>query len=168
MTHDEKVQYLIKDLGQKGIGPYTVAPPFYRLLWRLGIEAPPPHFGGFLMPALTTGAAFGIIWGVFMWFTFWRGQTDPTIAVGTSVLAGCLFGGVMASYYQRQRKKFALPRWEDYPASGMTPGLRGRIVLPSRQGELLPLAVALRSHDGTSAAGQVPAPPGRRRDHMDR
>jgi hypothetical protein len=117
MTHDEKIQYLIKDLGQKGVGPYTVAPPFYRLLWRLGIQAPPPHFGGFLVPALWMGAAFGIIWGIFMWFTFWRGQMDPTTAVGTSVLAGCLFGGVMASYYQRQRKKLALPRWEDYPAA---------------------------------------------------
>jgi hypothetical protein len=117
MTHDEKIQYLIKDLGQKGVGPYTVAPPLYRLLWRLGIQAPPPHFGGFLVPALWMGAAFGIIWGVFMWFTFWRGQMDPTMAIGTSVLAGCLFGGVMASYYQRQRKKFALPRWEDYPAA---------------------------------------------------
>jgi hypothetical protein len=117
MTHDEKVQYLIKDLGQRGVGPYTAAPPLYRLLWRLGIETPPPHFGGFLMPALWMGATFGIIWGVFMWFTFWRGQMEPTTAVGTSVLAGCVFGAIMASCYRRQQKKLALPPWEDYPAA---------------------------------------------------
>jgi Family of unknown function (DUF6404) len=117
MTHDEKIQYLIKDLGQKGIGPYTVAPPFYRLLWALGIQAPPPHFGGFWLPALWMGTAFGVLWGVFMWFAFWRGQMAPATAIGTSALGGGCFGAVMASYYQRQRKKLALPPWQDYPAA---------------------------------------------------
>lgn len=32
MTHDEKVAYLLKGLGQKRIRQYTIAPPIYRLL----------------------------------------------------------------------------------------------------------------------------------------
>jgi hypothetical protein len=116
MTFDEKLRYLINDLGQKGIGPYTVAPPLYRLLWGLGIKAPPPHFGGLWVPALGMGTTFGGLWGVFMWFTFWRGEMAVTTALAISVLAGIFFGALMASYYLRQRRKFRLPRWEDYPA----------------------------------------------------
>ena len=38
MSHREKVWHLIADLGRRGVGSHTVAPPFYRLLWLLGGE----------------------------------------------------------------------------------------------------------------------------------
>ncbi len=117
MTHDEKVAYLLKDLGKKGIGQYTIAPPIYRLLWRLGVEVKPPHFASFWSLVGTTGVAFGIFWGIFMWFLVWQQSTPVSLAVGAAALAGLVFGLVMAVYFRRRSRKLALPRWEDYPTS---------------------------------------------------
>jgi hypothetical protein len=47
MTHDEKVAYLLRDLGGREICPSTIAPPMYRQLWHLGLEVRPPHFASF-------------------------------------------------------------------------------------------------------------------------
>ena len=117
MTHAEKVTYLLNDLGQKGIGQYTIAPPFYRLLWRLGIEVRPPHFAGFWSLAATMALSFGIVWGIFMWFTVWQQQSSVSQSIGTTALVSFLFGVILAASYRRRARKLALPRWEDYPAS---------------------------------------------------
>ena len=52
--------------------PYTVAPPFFRLLWALGLDVPPPLFLGFLTLMLLMGTFFGIFWGAFMWLLLWH------------------------------------------------------------------------------------------------
>jgi signal transduction histidine kinase len=44
VTHRQKVDHLIAELGHEGAGPYTVAPPLFRPLWALGMEVPPPFF----------------------------------------------------------------------------------------------------------------------------
>src|SRR4051812_10526784 len=68
MDHQAKVAHLLEDLKQRGISEYTTAPPFYRLLWRMGLETPPPHFASFGSIALTLGVFFGVGWGLLMWF----------------------------------------------------------------------------------------------------
>lgn len=53
MTHTEKVERMYR---------HMAAPPAWRVLWRMGIEAPPPLFMSFLPVALVLGtffAAFG-------------------------------------------------------------------------------------------------------------
>jgi hypothetical protein len=118
MNHQEKVDYLLNDLAQRGVGKYTTAPPLYRLLWKLGIDVPPPHFAGFWPLAITMGVFFAVFWGIFMWFFLWRSEgTPPAVAVGSSLIAGVLFGLIMAAYYRWRASKLALPRWEDYPAT---------------------------------------------------
>ena len=117
MTHDEKVAYLLKDLGQKGIGQYTIAPRIYRLLWRLGVEVKPPHFANFWSIVVIAGVPFGVVWGIFMRFFVWQQSTPVSPAVGTAALAALVFGLVMAVYFRRRTLKLALPRWEDYLAS---------------------------------------------------
>jgi len=117
MTHQEKVDAFVNELAQRGVGKYTTAPPLYRLLWRLGIEVPPPHFAGFWSLTLLMGVFFAVFWGLFMWLFLWRGQDMP-IAVGivVAVIAGLLFGATMAAYYRWRARKLELPRWEDYRA----------------------------------------------------
>jgi hypothetical protein len=117
MTHDEKVAYLMKDLGQKSVGQYTVAPPLYRLLWRLGVAVKPPYFAGFWSLVIITAVPFGIFWGIFMWFLIWRQNTPVGPAIGFAALAGLLFGFVNAVHIRRRARKLALPRWDDYPLS---------------------------------------------------
>ena len=116
MTHAEKIELLLKDLTQRGARQYTIAPPLYRVLWRLGIEATPPHFARFWSLALTMGAFFAIAWGIVMWLLFWRGGNTPVaVDVGVSIVAGFLFGVAIAAYYRKSAGRLALPRWEDYP-----------------------------------------------------
>jgi cytosine/uracil/thiamine/allantoin permease len=64
------------------------------------------------------GLFFGVSWGLVMWFLVWRADDVPiAIAVVTSVLAGALFGVIMAAYFHWRARKLALPPWKDYPGS---------------------------------------------------
>ena len=116
MDHRAKVNHLLDDLERKGVGRFTTAPPIYRLLWKLGIDVPPPHFVGFWPLAFGMGLFFAIAWGLLMWLLLWRTQNmPPVIGLVASLLAGLAFGIVMAGYYRWRARKLALPRWEDYP-----------------------------------------------------
>ncbi len=118
MTHGEKVEYLLNDLGRRGVSKYVVAPPLYRILWRLGLETTPPLFASFWWITRTMGAFFAIAWGIFMWLFAWQSEGLPlAIDVATSILTGLCFGLAMAWYYRRRARDLALPRWENYPAS---------------------------------------------------
>jgi len=117
MTHQEKVAYLLRDLGQKGVSQYTVAPPAYRLLWLLGVEVRPPHFASFWSLAVPMGLFFGFFWGICMWFIMWSDRIPGTVALAAAASAGILFGVTLAGYYRWRSRRLALPRWEDYPAS---------------------------------------------------
>lgn len=72
MTHDEKVAFLLDDLARKGIGRYTVAPPIYRLLWRLGIEVKPPLFASFLSWWRSPGWVTAFCWAFLCGSSFGR------------------------------------------------------------------------------------------------
>ena len=123
MTHRHKVDHLIEELGQQGVGAYTVAPPLFRLLWALGSEVPPPFFLGFGKLTLLMGTSFGILWGVlwgvFMWLWAWQGQLPAAIGalvtVFAAVLAGLLFGLVMAGFIRWKAERLGIASsWEDY------------------------------------------------------
>lgn len=118
MTHEEKIEYMVNDLSQRGIGRYTIAPPLYRLLWRFGIKVAPPHFAGFWSLTVLMGTFFGLAWGVFMWLLVWRAQDMPAaITIGAAAVAGLCFGLAMACYHRWRRQKLALPPWQDYPGA---------------------------------------------------
>jgi hypothetical protein len=78
MAHRQKVERLIEELSQQGMGYYTVAPPLFWLLWALGLEVPPPLFLGFRKLTLLMGTFFGVLWGalwgVGMWLWAWQGM----------------------------------------------------------------------------------------------
>jgi uncharacterized protein DUF6404 len=115
MTHRQKVDRLIADLGKRGVGAFTVAPPLFRLLWSLGLEVPPPLFLGFVTLTLLMGGFFGVVWGVFMWLLQWQsGRVPVETAVLNAVGAGLLFGLSMAAYYRWKAVRLGLPSWESY------------------------------------------------------
>lgn len=113
MNHNERLNKMYQDLSQRGIGKYTYAPPIYRLLWKMGIQIPPPHFSSFLFLFLFQGTFFGIFWGLVMWVLSWQ-QQNLSLHIFKSALAGLLFGLSMAGYYRYQAKKHDLPLWKDY------------------------------------------------------
>jgi hypothetical protein len=116
MTHDEKVTLLLDDLGHRGINRYTIAPPLYRLLWRLGIELKPPHFASFWSLVAITGVGYGVLLAVIMWAFVWQSR-PVSVVIGTAALAAVLFGLFMGAYYRMQARKLGLSRWENYPAA---------------------------------------------------
>lgn len=124
MTHRQKVDHLVTELGQQGISSYTVAPPLFRLLWALGLEVPPPLFLGFRQLTILMGTFFGLLfgplWGAGMWLSVWQGQLPAGLVVLLSVftggLAGLAWGLFMAWFMQGKAAQFGLPSsWEDYP-----------------------------------------------------
>src|SRR5690349_9091530 len=101
MTHREKVQRLVDDLRKRGVNPSTTAPPFFRMLWALGIEIAPPLYLGFLPLLLLMGGFFGLMWGAVMWLIQWQFWHAPwEVALGAAAGAGLLFGLMMAAYYR--------------------------------------------------------------------
>ena len=119
----QKVDPLIEELGQQGMGYYTVAPPLFRLLWALGLEVP-PLFLGFRKLTSANGNLFGVLWGalwgVGMWLWAWQGEIPAgiavTVTVFAAVLAGLVFGLVMAWYTRGKGARLGLPSsWEEYP-----------------------------------------------------
>lgn len=101
-----------------GMRKSSYAPPGVHLLWRLGIDCPPPHFARFWSVLVLSGVYFGIFWGLLMWLFMWLSSTaSKSLLFGSLPLAACFAGGFfglgMAIYYAYGRKKYQLPLWED-------------------------------------------------------
>jgi hypothetical protein len=114
----QKVERLIADLRQRGVSPYTAAPPLFRLAWALGLDVPPPLFLGFLPLTLLMGAFFGAFWGAFLWLLQWGAWHMPLgLVVLAAACTGLAFGLSMASYYHWKAARLRLPPWESYPGA---------------------------------------------------
>lgn len=116
MTYPAQLESALAILARTGIMQSNYAPPIYRLLWRAGVKAPPPHFAKFHFNVLFTGACFAAGFGVFVWLFSWSGSgTSAASAAATSLLAGLLFGLSMALYYRYGARKHKLPAWSQLP-----------------------------------------------------
>jgi hypothetical protein len=114
---DEKaLNWMFDDLGNRGLTKSTIAPPAFRLAWKLGVQVAPPMFASFVANFLIMGIFFGVAWGGMMWLMFWQNQTRMTgsIALLAAAGAGIMFGLCMATYYRILRSRHKLPDWEDY------------------------------------------------------
>lgn len=116
MTNLDKRNAALQLLRRTSIKPSNYQPPALRLLWRMGVDARPPHFCSFLYNALFSGALFGLVWGGFMWLTLWQGSQGPLRAAGIAALAGVAFGLGMAGYYAYGKRVHALPSWDELDA----------------------------------------------------
>jgi len=115
MNTQSKREAALKVLASTGMWRSSYAPPLLRLLWRLGFDVPPPHFGTFWSNALSMGAFFAVAWGLLMWFLFWSHQgMPPVIAFASAGAAGVMFGFAMAGYYAYGNRKHNLPSWRDF------------------------------------------------------
>ncbi|OAN87030.1 hypothetical protein A8B74_04905 [Sulfitobacter geojensis] len=89
-------------------------PPLLNVQRRLGWMVRPPHYASFWRVMLGYALWFAPVWGILMWFVSWRGQGFSLVsAAGAAVFAGILFGGMMALYYARARRRYKLSKWED-------------------------------------------------------
>ena len=115
MTHQQKLEEMYRHMAMLGVPKSTAAPPAWRLLWRLGVEVPPPLFTPFVPSALAMGVFFGLFWGLFMWGILWSRQGMPLgLMAAISLAAGALFGLIMAAYFRHVARKHRLPPWSEY------------------------------------------------------
>jgi len=119
VTHREKVDHLLSELTAKGINQYTIAPPMFRMFWKLGIEIPPPFFIPFLPLALLFGLPFGATMAIFFWLSsgifLWlsRGWSEAVFFV-ILVGSGAAFGLTLSAYYRLQASTLRLNPWNNY------------------------------------------------------
>ncbi len=112
--YNQRLTRAMAELEGSGIKRLNYAPPVFRVARRLGLRPRPPHYMSFLRATLLMGPAFGLLWGAVMWMLSWRGGDLPIIvAVIASLLAGMLFGLLMAVYYRWAGGEAGLTRWED-------------------------------------------------------
>lgn len=105
-------------LNKTGLMRDEYAPPAYRLLWRFGVDIPPPHFMSFGKLALFQGTAFFV--GIAIGMTLLTGLLLPGFSIVMtlvlSLLGGGAFGLIMASHYDAGRRRHGLPSWHDLPS----------------------------------------------------
>ena len=121
MNTSTKREAALKLLSTTGIWKSNYAPPGVKLLWRLGIDCPPPHLARFWSVFFVCGLFFGLSLGLSMWVVALTSGIYALswIPLGAGV-AGLSFGFLMATYYAIGRKKHRLPLWKDIRASGET------------------------------------------------
>ena len=114
MPINPKRDAALRLLSATGMWRSNYAPPLLRLLWLCGFDVPPPHFVPFSTNAIVFGTTFAVAFGVVR-----RLLEGPDIARSLPavllelVLAGVLFGLVMATLVERAKRKHQLPRWRD-------------------------------------------------------
>lgn len=126
MTESEskKIEAAFADLKARGVRPREIAPPVYRLAWRLGWRLAPPHFqsfGGVLLTHLVTVMALAAL---IMWplLTLLDPGVERRVFVVTLFVlvpaAGFVFGLVLglagAAWYRKEARRLRLPSWRSY------------------------------------------------------
>ena len=113
MSINPKREAALKLLESTGMWRSNYAPPIMRLLWSLGLDLPPPHFGKFFTNTMLMGTFFALIWGTFMWIFLWSHKgISPLSALLVAACAGLFFGLAMSAYYAYGKRKYQLPSWD--------------------------------------------------------
>nr|WP_257970027.1 DUF6404 family protein [Vibrio parahaemolyticus] len=73
---------------------------------------PPPYYQSYFSNVMLCVTFFAPVWGSFQWFFVWNELGKPVLeAVFISLLAGTLFGFIMATFYYIRRKQLNLTDW---------------------------------------------------------
>ena len=120
MTQSSKLDRYVQQMADAGVGKSTAFPPYWRLLWRIGIQVPPPIFLGFLPLALILGGSFGVLFSGVTWLlqdfgVLHQPVTSPPLF---ALLAGIPYGLAMAYYYRSLAKQHSLGSWAAFSGDG--------------------------------------------------
>lgn len=113
MTQSSKLDRYVQQMADAGVGKSTAFPPLWRVLWRIGIQAPPPIFLGFLPLTLIFGGSFGVIFSGVAWlFQDFGMLRQPAMSPPLfALLAGIPYGLAMAYYHRGLAKQHHLGSW---------------------------------------------------------
>lgn len=113
-SYQDRLARAMAELDASTISSLNYAPPMFRISRRLGLKPRPPHYMSFRRAVLLLGPLFGVLWGSLMWLLQWRDAevATPVVLLG-SILAGAIFGLLMAGYYRWAGSQAGLSKWED-------------------------------------------------------
>jgi len=126
MTHKEKLDSLKKYMKENKISSYLVIPPFFRLLYFLGLEFPPPPFWtpkkkiiifgliGFLIPFIC-GGILSLYIAIFKIYPF--DLVKLIYLLGLCLLGGLFFGSYMLFMLKRVYEKLGIKNWDNFPVN---------------------------------------------------
>ncbi|WP_194435558.1 DUF6404 family protein [Vibrio fluminensis] len=112
MGYQTKLELAHKELHEKGVWKSHYNPPIAKAMAKIGMCIPPPYYQTFFDNFLISMTLFASVWGALNWIMFWSVEGKPVLeAIYMSLLAGVLFGLIMASFYRYRRKQLQLSDW---------------------------------------------------------
>ncbi|ABD56790.1 DUF6404 family protein [Jannaschia sp. CCS1] len=112
--YQTRIARAMAELEASSINSLNYAPPLFRVARRLGLKPRPPHYMSFGRAVLILGPIFGIFWGALMYVVQWRAADLALgLVVSASLMAGALFGLLMAGYYRWAGSQAGLTKWEE-------------------------------------------------------
>jgi len=124
MTFAERRDHALTLMAHTDVAPSRYAPPFYRWLWRLGVQIPPPHFAGAWPTEVNLVTVLFIL-------SAQREALHNPVGVGLLAVVGAavLVRLVIARRYAREAERLDLPAWQEL----------GQVVERPRHGSILGL-----------------------------
>ncbi len=110
MKSREYIREYIDALKTQGVSPYSAAPPFYRILWRLRINITPPLNQTPVWYGMLHGLAFGAFVGMYYHFTGLRITLLWLLLL--VFIEGLFFGAIAARINKKKAKNLTLPDWD--------------------------------------------------------
>ena len=119
MESNAKRSTALNLLAATGMSRNNYAPSALRVLWRLGVDAPPPHFASFAANAFVFGSFFAVSYGLTVRLIDGSAAfRSPGLALLRIAISAVCFGVAMASYYAYGRRRYGLPFWRDLDHRG--------------------------------------------------
>ena len=115
MSFEQKRESALRLAAATGIWHSHYAPPLYRALWKAGVPLPPPHFAGFWLNVALLGGMYGSLMCLFTASVAWfsgRSELLPRLLVAP-VIAGVVFGLLMAGFFYVRARTYNLPPWHE-------------------------------------------------------
>lgn len=114
VPYSSNIHTALAVLAKTDLWRYSYAPPLHRLLWRAGIQVPPPHLATIVSNVCLFSPWLCIVWGTFTWYAFFSSSGVPLIFfVVVALFTGVACGFGLAILYQESSRKRGLPVWAD-------------------------------------------------------
>lgn len=112
--YELKFSAAMEELASAGVQKSAHATGALHLAKALGFKPRPPLYASVLSNTISLGAIFAIVWGLLMYVFAWGASNVPIyVALGAAIIAGLLFGLLMAFFFRFVRRRKKLTCWDD-------------------------------------------------------
>jgi len=110
---DKKLETALKLLKEQNVKKRQAFPGVHRLLWKVGVNVPPPHFNSFVGNSLFGSIFMFVFMGLWMNLFVWLKSGRLFSELFFTFLGAIIFGIFSALLIERKKAVLDLPKWED-------------------------------------------------------